>query len=112
MFHNRLEILSHGGLPNGMTEQQFFDGISKPRNATLMRIFLNMGLTEHTGHGVPTIVDKYGREVFEIQSNYIRCVIPFEKEVIAQKDSKSVGLNVGLNKTEKKVIELLIENPA
>ena len=46
----RLEILSHGGLPSGMTKKQFFDGISKPRNATLMRIFLNMGLTEHTGH--------------------------------------------------------------
>ena len=26
-------------------------------------------------------------------------------------ENKNVGLNVGLNKTEKKVIELLIENP-
>ena len=116
MFHDRLEILSHGGLPSGMTKEQFFDGISKPRNATLMRIFLNMGLTEHTGHGIPTIVEKYGRDVFQIESNYIRCTIPFEKEVIDQIDNKNVGLNVGLNaalnKTEKKVIELLIENPS
>ncbi len=115
MFHDRLEILSHGGLPNGMTKKQFFDGISKPRNATLMRIFLNMGLTEHTGHGIPTIVDKYGKEAFEIESSYIRCTIPFEKEVIVQTENKNVGLNVGLdvglNKTEKKVIEFLIENP-
>lgn len=66
MFHDRLKILSHGGLPSEMTEKQFFDGISKPRNVTLMRIFLNMGLTDHTGHGIPTIVDKYGTEVFEI----------------------------------------------
>ena len=106
MFHDRLEILSHGGLPNGMTKKQFFDGISKPRNATLMRIFLNMGLTEHTGHGIPTIVDKYGKEAFEIESSYIRCTIPFEKEVIVQTENKNVGLNVGLdvglNKTEKK----------
>ena len=112
MFHNRLEILSHGGLPNGMTKEQFFDGISKPRNASLMRIFLNMGLTEHTGHGIPTIVEKYGKDVFEIESNFIRCIIPFEKEVIDQIDNKNVGLNVGLNKTEKKVIETLIENPS
>ena len=34
--------------------------------------------------------------------------MPFEKEVIVQIDNR----NVGLNKTEKKVIELLIENPA
>ena len=112
MFYNRLEILSHGGLPNGMTKEQFFDGISKPRNATLMRIFLSMGLTEHTGHGIPTIVENYGKDVFEIEDNYIKCTIPFEKEVMSQIDNKNVGLNVGLNKTEKKVIECLIENPS
>ena len=106
MFNDRLDILSHGGLPNGMTKELFFDGISKPRNATLMRIFLNMGLTEHTGHGIPTIVEKYGKDVFEIENNYIRCTILFNQEVIDQIDNK----NVGLNKTEKKVIELLIEN--
>lgn len=112
MFNDRLDILSHGGLPSGMTKEQFFDGISKPRNATLMRIFLNMGLTEHTGHGIPTIVEKYGKDVFEIESNYIRCTIPFEQEVIDKIDNKNVGSNVGLNKTEKKVVECLIENPS
>ena len=116
MFNDRLDILSHGGLPNGMTKEQFFFFFFKPRNATLMRIFLNMGLTEHTGHGIPTIVEKYGKDVFQIESNYIRCTIPFEKEIIDQIANKNVGLNVGLNvalnKTEKKVIELLIENPS
>ena len=106
MFDNRLEILSHGGLPSGMTEKQFFEGISKPRNITLMRIFFSMGLTEHTGHGIPTIVKKYGEEVFEIEDNYIRCTIPFDEEVL----NKSKNENVGLNKTEKKVISLLIED--
>ncbi len=61
-------------------KKQFFEGISKSRNATLMRIFLNMGITEHTGHGILTIVNKYGTEAFEIESNYIRCTIPFEKK--------------------------------
>lgn len=44
--------------------------------------------------------------------NYISCTLPFEQEVIDQIDNKNVVLNVGLNKTEKKVIELLIENPS
>lgn len=65
-----------------------------------------MGLTEHTGHGIPTIVEKYGKDVFEIESNHIRCTIPFDQEVINQIDNK----NVGLNKTERKVIELPIED--
>ena len=115
MFDDRLEILFHGGLPNGMTEKQFFDGISKPRNTTLMRIFLNMGLAEHTGHGIPTIIKEYGRDIFEIESNYIKCVIPFNKDVVNKVENKNVGKNVGkkigLNKTEAKVIDLLIENP-
>lgn len=112
MFDNRLEILSHGGLPSGMTKKQFFDGISKPRNTTLMRIFLNMGLTEHTGHGIPIIVKKYGEEVFEIEDNYIRCTIPFDDAVLDKIKNANVGLNVGLNKTEKKVVSLLIEDSA
>lgn len=115
MFNNRLEILSHGGLPRGMTKEQFFCGISMPRNATLMRVFLNMGLAEHTGHGVPTIVDRYGKEVFDIGDNYIRCTIPFEEKVIVQISNGNISVNVdmnaGLNKTEKKVIEYLIEKP-
>lgn len=112
MFDNRLEILSHGGLPSGMTKKQFFDGISKPRNTTLMRTFLNMGLTEHTGHGIPIIVKKYGEEVFEIEDNYIRCTIPFDDAVLDKIKNANVGLNVGLNKTEKKVVSLLIEDSA
>ena len=109
MFSDRLDILSHGGLPHGMTEKQFFDGISKPRNATLMRIFLNMGLTEHTGHGIPTIIKRYGKESFEIDETFIRCIIPFDKAVVELKQ-QNVGLNVGLNKTEKAILASLIES--
>ncbi|HHU53405.1 MAG TPA: HTH domain-containing protein [Clostridiaceae bacterium] len=112
MFSDRIEIFSHGGLPSGMTEKQFFEGISKPRNVTLMRIFLMMGLTEHTGHGIPTIVNKYGKDVFDIDDNYIRCTIPFDKEVLSQTEQNHPNVEKGirLNDTEKKVLELLIRN--
>ncbi len=116
MFNDRLEILSHGGLPSGMSSYQFFEGISKPRNTTLMRIFLTMGLTEHTGHGIPTIINRYGEDVFQLEDNFIRCTIPFDKQVLSQIKKGNVGLdvglNVGLNITEKKVINLLLENPS
>ena len=108
IFSDRMEILSHGGLPNGMMVKDFYEGISHPRNSTLMRVFLNMGLTEHTGHGVPTIISKYGKEAFELTDNYIKCKIPFDKKVL-ELSNRNVGINVGIN--EQKVIELIVENP-
>ncbi len=114
MYADRIEILSHGGLMRGMTPDQFFAGISKPRNTSLMRIFLSLGLAEHTGHGVPTIVNRYGKEIFELNENYIRCTIPFDKYVL-ESSKRNVGINVGinvrLNKTEQSVVVLLLENP-
>ena len=110
LFSDRMEILSHGGLPSGMSTEDFYEGISHPRNSTLMRIFLNMGLTEHTGHGVPTIIKKYGKEVFEITANYIKCRIPYDEKVLDM-SKKNVGINVGINKTEKAVLGILISNP-
>ena len=80
MFSNRIEILSHGGLPKGISKKQFFDGISKPRNTMLMRVFLNIGIAEHTRHGIPTIIKKYGKNCFEIDDNNIKCNIHFEKK--------------------------------
>ena len=114
LFSDRMEILSHGGLPRGMSKEDFYEGISHPRNSTLMRIFLNMGLAEHTGHGVPTIIKKYGKDVFEITDNYIKCRIPYAEKVLELRN-KNVGVNVGLhidvNKTEKAVLGILIRNP-
>ena len=81
---------------------------------TLMRIFLSMGLTEHTGHGVPTIVSHYGTSAFYIEENLIRCVIPFDPDVMekSQKNVRiNVGINVRINATQKKVLRLLIEDP-
>ena len=88
-----------------MAIEDFYEGISHPRNSTLMRVFLNMGLTEHTGHGVPTIIKKYGKEIFEITDNYVKCKIPFDKRVLELSNK-----NVGLNKTEKAALRLLIED--
>ena len=62
IFSDRMEILSHGGLPNGMVIEDFYEGISHPRNSTLMRVFLNMGLTEHTGHGVPLLLKNVAKK--------------------------------------------------
>ena len=79
-YRNRLEILSHGGLPHNLSADEFFAGISKPRNLALMKIFSDLDIVDHTGHGVPTIVDHYGKDIFNIQENYILVTIPFNEK--------------------------------
>ena len=110
-FDDRLEIISHGGLPFGLSKEQFFDGISKPRNEKLTDIFVRLGIVEHTGHGVPTIISKYGKEAFEILDNYIRITIPFNTEVLENHGALSGALsgvnNIELNELESKVYEAI-----
>ena len=114
-FDDRLEIISHGGLPVGLTKEDFFRGISKPRNEQLADIFKRLGIVEQTGHGVPTIIKKYGENAFDIKDNYINAVIPFDKEVIANHGAISgaiSGVNSGFNKGEQSIIDLLKANPS
>ena len=119
-YSDRVVFTSHGGIPHGMTEEEFYSGVSRPRNAVLMRVFLNLGIVEHTGHGIPMIVEKYGREAFDIHQNYIDVTLPFSQAVLASvpqigtddgTDDKGIRLNEDLSGTEKKLILELIKNP-
>ena len=114
-FDDRLEITSHGGLPNGLTKEEFFNGVSKPRNVELMNIFSRLGIVEHTGHGIPVIVGKYGKDVFEISNSYIRVIIPFNREVLLNHGVISGAIS-GVNSEElddkeKVILDMLLVNP-
>ncbi len=116
-FDDRLEIISHGGLPFGLTKDEFFSGISRPRNEHLMDIFKRLGIVEHTGHGVPTILNVYGKEVFEISETLIRVVIPFNKEVLENHGAISGAISGVINKIEdlnteeKRIMDAISINP-
>lgn len=107
-YSDRIEILSHGGLPFGLTEEQFYKGFSKPRNTQLMKIFSQLDIVDHTGHGIPIIIDKYGKEAFDISSNYIMVTIPFNKEVLK---TQNISVNIEVNAIEKIILEELLKNP-
>ena len=114
-YTDRLEVFSHGGLPHGLTKEEFFRGISKPRNLRLMKIFSDLDIVEHTGHGVPTIIREYGKEVFDITDNHIMVTIPFERSVLNEVIQNNVGINVAtnvdINKTEKDIMEIILREP-
>ncbi len=72
MFDDRIEIVSYGGLPYSLSKEGFFNGTSVPVNKSLLLIFMASKYAEQSGHGVPTIFEKYGREVFSFDDGMIR----------------------------------------
>lgn len=80
-----------------------------------MRIFLKLGIVEHTGHSIPKIIEKYGKEAFDIHDTYINVIIPFNKKVTdAMTNGKNDGKNLSddLSANEKRVLLELINNPS
>lgn len=119
MYDDRLEILSHGGLPLKQTKEKFLRGVSVPRNRGLMRIFQDLEITESTGHGTLTIIKAYGEEAFEFSDSFINVVIPFNKDVLNNRRTanddinaaKSADKNDGMNELKRNVIGELLINP-
>lgn len=108
MYSNRIEIISTGGLPLDYSEEDFFKGISNPVNIELQKIMGQLNLIEQTGHGVPLIVSKYGKNVFEITDNFITATIPYS---VPSTTNINYNLDsVDLTISEQKVLNILKEN--
>ncbi len=76
IFPNRLEITSAGRLPESLSREEFFNGISIPRNKELMRIYRDVELVESLGSGIPRILKAYGADCFTFTENFIRITLP------------------------------------
>ena len=126
IFSDRLEITSYGRLPENMSEDEFFNGVSIPRNKELMRIFRDVEMVESLGSGMPRIMQVYGRECFTFMEHFIRFTVPFYKDAINQtigqetemSQTEESGLKGGLKsglksglKIESQIIALIEENP-
>ncbi len=82
IFKNRLVITSYGGLPEGLSQDEFFEGFSVPRNKELMRIYKDLELVEQLGSGVPRILQNYSKEYFKFSENFLQIILPAEEEII------------------------------
>lgn len=109
MFENRIEILSVGGLPDGLTLEEFYEGKSKPGNLELQQIMVQLDYIEQTGHGVPLIVSKYGKEAFDITENFITVTIPLNREIKSKSDVKK-DKKLLTDSKDKELLMLMKEN--
>ncbi len=116
MFSDRIEITSTGGLPWGMTKEDFFNGKSCPRNPELMRIFQDMELVERLGSGVRRILNAYAPDVFEISDTFFRVTFRYNKP-FAEADDKAGEKNrektaqKTTQKTTQKILEAIEADP-
>ena len=119
IFPDRLEITSAGRLPETMTKQEFFDGISLPRNKELMRIYKDVELVESLGSGIPRILRKYGEECFRFTENFIRLTLPINPQLVNQHSQSAAhvaahdgGKDSGLKLTDRQseILKLVSKN--
>ena len=107
IYSNRIEIVSSGGLPYNLSEERFYKGTSRPVNEKLQKIFGQLRYVEQTGHGIPIIVNKYGKEAFDIENDFITVTIPFSRPLLNKINIKEP---ITLNKSQEKLINYLKEN--
>jgi len=80
IFDDRIEIQSSGSMPYGIPMSDIYDGRSAPINNSLFRLAVMMGFVENTGHGIPTIVEKYGPGAVKVSEGSVTVIIPFAFE--------------------------------
>lgn len=71
IYSDRIEITSYGGLPAGLSEEDFFGCRSMSRNRELMRVFKDVGLVEQLGSGMSRILRAYDRSAFRISPSFL-----------------------------------------
>ena len=96
MFDDRIEIISPGGLPSGITEEEYLSGkIFVLRNRNLANVFYRLGFVEIFGTGITRIKQLYEEGLkkpdFEVSENTIKIVLPvFEKNLNLTEDEKTI----------------------
>ena len=96
MFDDRIEIISPGGLPSGITEEEYLSGkISVLRNRNLANVFYRLGFVEIFGTGITRIKQLYEEGLkkpdFEVSKNTIKIELPvFEKNLNLTEDEKTI----------------------
>lgn len=96
MYDDKIEVVSPGGLPSGITEDEYLSGkLSVLRNRNLANVFYRLGFVEIFGTGITRIKQIYSEALtkpgFEVSENAIQIVLPiYEESTNLTEDEKVV----------------------
>lgn len=103
LFRDRVEIASPGGLPPGLSEDEYLhNSISMLRNPKLANVFFRLGYIEKFGTGIRRIKNAYAdtseKPAFHVYAESIQIVLPV------------IGAGNDLDTDERKVLDALSDN--
>jgi predicted HTH transcriptional regulator len=115
-YSDRVEITSTGGLPFGLSEEEFFKGVSIPRNREIMRIFSNLELCEQLGSGMHRIMRTYRPEDFCISEMFVIARFRYNEHALAvlngqvgseRGSERGSEKRTGLSETKMRIITMI-----
>lgn len=103
LYDDKFEILSMGGLIEGITMKEIFKGVSLSRNPNLANIFYRLGYVESFGTGIGRILDSYEKDdkkpVFDVTDNTFSIILPNRNYI-----EISNNLNIITNLSQEDII--------
>lgn len=122
IYDDRIEVVSSGGLPQGLSKEEFFKGRSLPRNKELMRIFSDMELSEQLGSGMKKIMTFCKRDDFDISENFVSVIFRYSKKALSildksykyKRDEVFNDINENISgevKLKEKLLVIIAQNP-
>ncbi|MCL2764291.1 MAG: putative DNA binding domain-containing protein [Treponema sp.] len=110
IFDDRIEFVSIGGLPKGVSLNDIMLGISVPRNENLANVFYRLRLIEAYGTGIPKIMRSYTgntrKPELQATDNAFKITLP-NRNTLSQKQVKN---KAHFTMSEEKIIALLNEH--
>ena len=103
IFDDRVEISNHGSLPHGMTIEDFGKR-SLTRNPTIASLLHRIHYIEKMGTGINRMKAAC-KEAGIPEPEFI--ITGFFTILFRRKIIKNIGINIGLNETQMKIVELM-----
>lgn len=101
MYGDRIEIISPGGLPAGISDEEYLKGnVSLLRNPILANVFYRLHIVEILGTGITRIREAYRDSVvkpaFEVYENSIKVILPVSDAFELTRDEAEVYKELGI----------------
>lgn len=101
MYGDRIEIISPGGLPAGISDEEYLKGnVSLLRNPILANVFYRLHIVEILGTGITRIRESYRDSIvkpaFEVYENSIKVILPVSDAFELTRDEAEVYKELGI----------------